>query len=149
LRQPFFDAFHWPEPCRTASTVSQAIGDLMAVRGWEGAAQWCHKANSVAPTLVGGSKKHGGPDLGPTRARKQWEDLGVDGKGIADLPPGEDFPRDGLPRLTLRMVARLQAFPDTWSFAGRKTAVYRQIGNALPPPLAQAVGETILAALTG
>ena len=57
LRQPFFDAFHWPEPCRTASTVSQAIGDLMAMRGWEGVAQWSHRANSVAPTLVGGSKK--------------------------------------------------------------------------------------------
>ena len=56
---------------------------------------------------------------------------------------------DGLPRLTLRMTARLQAFPDTWTFAGGKTAAYRQIGNALPPPVARAVGEAILAALVG
>jgi DNA (cytosine-5)-methyltransferase 1 len=149
LRQPFFDAFHWPEPSRTTCTVSQAIGDLMAARGWEGIAQWCHRANSVAPTLVGGSKKHGGPDLGPTRARKQWEMLGVDGKGIADVPPGSDFPMHGFPRLTLRMTARLQAFPDTWTFAGGKTAAYLQIGNALPPPVAQTVGEAIFAALVG
>lgn len=75
--------------------------------------------------------------------------LGIDGLGIANQPPGEDFPIDGLPRLTLRMAARLQAFPDTWTFAGGKTAAYRQIGNAFPPLVAQAVGESIMAALKG
>ena len=54
--------------------------------------------------------KHGGPDLGPTRARRQWADIGVDGRGIADESPGPDFQIDGSPRLTVRMVARLQAF---------------------------------------
>ncbi len=34
---------------------------------------------AIAPTLAAASKKHGGPDLGPTRAKKQWELLGVDG----------------------------------------------------------------------
>ena len=136
LRQPYFSAFHWPELSLKASTVSATISDLMEENGWCGVTEWRRKANSIAPTLVGGSKKHGGPDLGPTRARSQWQRLGVDGKGIADLPPGPDFPINGLPRLTLRMVARLQAFPDSWLFAGGKTAAYRQIGNALPPPVA-------------
>jgi DNA (cytosine-5)-methyltransferase 1 len=45
------------------------------------------------------------------------------------------------------MVARLQRFPDTWQFAGRKTAAYRQVGNAFPPPVARAVGHAIAAAL--
>lgn len=149
LRGPFFKNFHWPLPVKTPPTVGQALHELMASSGWKGADQWSRKASSIAPTLVGGSKKHGGPDLGPTRARKQWEALGVDGRGIADSPPGENFPVDGLPRLTLAMAARLQAFPDTWTFAGGKTSAYRQIGNALPPPLSQAVGEAIRAALVG
>jgi DNA (cytosine-5)-methyltransferase 1 len=45
------------------------------------------------------------------------------------------------------MAARLQGFPDSWQFAGRKTAQYRQIGNAFPPPVAAAVGKSIVRAL--
>lgn len=149
LHQPYANRFQWPTPPGRVHTVGQALGDLMASRGWPGSTHWRDQANKVAPTLVGGSKKHGGPDLGPTRARAQWKTLGVDALGLADTAPGEDFPFDGLPRLTLRMTARLQAFPDTWSFAGGKTAAYRQIGNALPAFVAQAVGQAILAALRG
>jgi DNA (cytosine-5)-methyltransferase 1 len=47
------------------------------------------------------------------------------------------------------MVARLQGFPDSWQFAGRKTAAYRQVGNAFPPPVARAIGIAIAAALRG
>lgn len=53
-----------------------------------------------------------------------------------------------MPRLTLRMVARLQGFPDQWHFDGRKTAAYRQVGNAFPPPVARAVGGRVMAALS-
>jgi DNA (cytosine-5)-methyltransferase 1 len=44
------------------------------------------------------------------------------------------------------MVARIQGFPDDWQFAGRKTAAYRQVGNAFPPPVAKAIGKAILRA---
>jgi len=113
----------------------------MASRGWPGADAWREKACSIAPTIVGGSLKHGGPDLGPTRAKKAWEALGVDGHGIVDEPPGPDFV--GNPRLTVRMVARLQGFPDSWEISGSKTAAYRQVGNAFPPPVAHAVASKI------
>jgi DNA (cytosine-5)-methyltransferase 1 len=115
------------EPMK-APTVAEAIGDLMACRGWREADAWREKAASIAPTIVGGSKKHGGPDLGPVRARKAWAELGVDG-------------------LTVRMAARLQGFPDSWEFAGRKTAAYRQVGNAFPPPVARAIGTRIADAI--
>lgn len=67
--------------------------------------------------------------------------MGIDGKGIANEAPKEDFV--GMPRLTCRMVARIQGFPDDWIFTGSKTAQYRQIGNAFPPPVAKAIGEAI------
>ncbi len=139
--------FEWPEPSPRRVTVGDALKDLMASKGWQGANHWQILAQQIAPTIVGGSKKHGGPDLGPTRARKQWRELGIDGIGIADDPPSRDFPADGLPRLTVRMVARIQGFPDFWKFSGKKTAAYRQIGNAFPPPVASAVGTAIADAL--
>jgi len=117
----------------------------MAENGWRGVDQWRERANSIAPTLVGGSKKHGGPDLGPTRARRAWESLGVDGRGLWDAAPGPDFV--GMPRLTTQMTARIQGFPHDWQFSGRKTAAYRQIGNAFPPPVARAVASQIGLAL--
>ena len=127
-------------------TVGDLLHDLMAERGWKGAARWREGANMIAPTLVGGSKKHGGPDLGPTRAKRAWAALGVDGMGIADAAPEETF--FGMPRMTVRMTARVQGFPDTWQFAGRKTAAYRQIGNAFPAPVAKAVAANIHSALS-
>ncbi|MGN6386744.1 MAG: DNA cytosine methyltransferase, partial [Verrucomicrobiota bacterium] len=147
MRKSDFQFFRWPEPSGCTVTVSEALIDLMASNGWGGAERWFEKARQIAPTIVGGSKKHGGPDLGPTRARVQWNELGVDGKGIADLPPTRDTDVDHKPRLTLRMVARLQSFPDDWTFAGKKTPAYRQIGNALPPLVAKAVGISISQAL--
>jgi DNA (cytosine-5)-methyltransferase 1 len=140
--------FVWPKAKRRIPTVSEIIGDLMASRGWPGAESWIQGAHALAPTIVGGSKKHGGPDLGPTRARREWAKLGVDGLGIADAAPGPEFPIDKMPKLTVPMVARIQGFPDNWKFSGGKTAAYRQVGNAFPPPVARAVGEAIRHALT-
>ena len=142
LRRDIANHFTWPTGTgRNPQTVGEVLYDLMAERGWKGAAAWKDRADDVAPTIVGGSLKHGGPDLGPTRAKKAWATLGVDGMGIADEPPGRDFV--GMPRLTVPMVARIQGFPDNWKFSGRKTAAYRQVGNAFPPPVARAVAEQI------
>jgi DNA (cytosine-5)-methyltransferase 1 len=134
-------SFVWPDKIVKPRTVGETLFDLMKKRGWDGAVDWKRKASTIAPTVVGGSKKHGGPDLGPTRARKAWAELGVDGLGIANEEPGPDF--DGMPRLTVRMVARLQGFPDEWGFWGGKTARYRQVGNAFPPAVAAAVASAI------
>ncbi len=69
LRDDIKDRFEWPTPSPSdAPTVGAALFDLMKAKGWRGAKAWAERANDVGPTLVGGSKKHGGPDLGPTRA---------------------------------------------------------------------------------
>lgn len=148
LQRPYSAHFDWPIGGQLAPTVGDALGDLMASRGWLGAESWSKSANKIAPTIVGGSKRHGGPDLGPTRARAEWRKLGVLSTSIAEEPPGPDFPERALPRLTIRMAARLQGFPDGWEFSGGKTSAYKQVGNALPPPVATAVGERVAVALS-
>lgn len=144
--------FVWPEEEPTTRTVGTELVDLMAANGWRYAAKWAERADRIAPTIVGGSKKHGGADLGPTRAKRAWAELAVDGKGVADSAPSRRDPsfRTRMPRLTNEMVARLQGWGRPgyeWEFAGLKTSMYRQIGNAFPPPVAEAVGRSIADAL--
>lgn len=148
LSGPAAEHFAWPTRTQESPlSVGETLRDLMGARGWRGADAWADHAIGIAPTLVGGSKLHGGPDLGPTRAKRAWQAFGVDGLGIADDAPGEHFDITGHPKLTVRMCARIQGFPDSWTIAGRKTAAYRQIGNAFPPPVARAIGASIRDAL--
>ncbi|MDR2612318.1 MAG: DNA cytosine methyltransferase [Deltaproteobacteria bacterium] len=51
--------------------------------------------------------------------------------------------------LSVREYARIQQFPDGWSFCGNMASRYRQIGNAVPIGLASAVGKAIIAAADG
>lgn len=146
VQQARSELFNWPDPNpHNPPTVGTTLYELMAARGWKGAATWREQADEIAPTIVGGSKKHGGPDLGPTRARAAWATLGVEGRTIA--PEAPDPFHSGMPRLTVPMVARLQGFPDDWHFTGAKTNAYKQVGNAFPPPVARAVATQIAKAL--
>lgn len=154
LKSEFAQSFSWPDKIIEPPTVGEALYDLMAADGWEGVDAWKEKANKIAPTLVGGSKKHGGPDLGPTRARRAWKDLHVNGCIVGDIPPEKGYngykgkeEYKNMPLLTVRMAARIQGFPDWWEFYGRKTPAYRQVGNAFPPPVAEEIGKKIITAL--
>jgi len=147
LKPPYAPHFEWPEgnPNKPVS-VGDALHELMSSLGWKKVNEWREKASKVGPTLVGGSKKHGGADLGPTRARAGWLSLGVDARGLTESPPLPDF--EGIPRLTVKMAAIIQGFPKNWNFTGKKTASYRQVGNAFPPPVAEAVGRAVHKAIT-
>lgn len=151
LRKEYTPYFAWPKKRQTIVTVGESLHHLMAEKGWPGAEEWARKANKVAPTLVGGSKKHGGADVGPTRAKAAWRELGVKGTSIAEEAPGPDFPvndPEQMPRLTVQMGGVVQGFPEDWRWAGGKTAQWRQVGNAFPPPVAEAIGISIRDALT-
>ena len=146
LKRDYFDYFEWPKKNEEPPlSVGELLYEEMASSGWENVDNWKLIANNIAPTLVGGSKKHGGADLGPTRAKQSWALLGVDGKGLADSPPLNGS--KAMPRLTLKMTALIQGFPKDWKFAGKKTPAYRQVGNAFPSPVAKAIGLSIKNAL--
>jgi len=146
VKAPWSESFSWPGPSRRRpKTVGETLRAAVSADGWEGAAEWAEKADRIAPTLCGGSKLHGGPDLGPTRARRAWAEFGVDGLVLANEPPRSGH--KGPIRLTVEMTALLQGFPATWRFHGAKTHRYRQVGNAFPPPVAKALGRAIMSAL--
>ncbi|MGP5396537.1 DNA cytosine methyltransferase [Arthrobacter rhombi] len=150
LKPADFKYFHWPVAQSAVRTVGQVLLPMMSSRGWTGAEAWAKSANKIAPTIVGGSKKHGGPDLGPTRAKAAWASLGVDARGVANEAPGPGSNYEIGPKLTNEMVAQIQGWDNKkfkWHFEGKKTSVYRQIGNAFPPPVAYAIGKSIVAAL--
>ncbi|MBE8469522.1 DNA cytosine methyltransferase [Streptomyces justiciae] len=168
LKKEFAEYWDWPTPCEEEPpSVGELLRDLMASNGWEEdqVNDWVKRADGIAPTIVGGSKKHGGADLGPTRAKRAWEALGVDAMGVANEAPSEGWRApEGVPgpKLTTAMVARIQGWHDfeplegsaspasyefRWKFHGRKTSVYRQIGNAFPPPVAKALGVAIRKAI--
>ncbi|MGW0315489.1 DNA cytosine methyltransferase [Streptomyces flavidovirens] len=157
IRKDLSHGFHWPlGNWELPPTVGEVLEKSMASKGWQGAREWARLANGIAPTLVGGSMKHGGGDLGPDRAKNDWAKLAVNGNSLDDDVPGPDFAlrhgvgekgREGYPKLIASQAALIQGFPEDWEFAGGKTARYKQIGNAFPPPVARAVAASIAIAL--
>lgn len=146
--------FRPPRPTVGVHTsVGEALAPSMRSRGWRDADRWAAQATRPAPTLVGGSKTHGGPDFGPSGTKARWRRMGVYTKSFGNEPPAADFRwdpslgDDGLLRITVDQTALIQGFPEDWRFAGSKTARYRQIGNAAPPAVGEALGRAVADAL--
>ncbi|MEU3035904.1 DNA cytosine methyltransferase [Streptomyces griseoaurantiacus] len=143
----FWDKNKWGEPAGPGDRTGKNVFDDWLKDAEKAAAN----GRGVAPTLVGGSRKHGGADLGPTRAKRAWKALGVNAMGVAndrgECDPERDLFREAGPMLTVEQAAIIQGFPRGWKFQGKKTARYRQVGNAFPPPVAEAVGRAIAAVL--
>lgn len=142
------------------SNLGDVLEDLMAANGWNGAKAWAEarrsaivvrdgveKRGQLASTIVG--RKGGAREKEAAR----WASKGLDITTVADAAPTqEQADRAGdafLPQLTLRMRARLQGFPDWWNFIGGKDSSARQVGNAVPPVIGQAIGLAVRSALTG
>lgn len=148
LKERYSNLFRPPLPTvEEHVSVGKALHRSMAARGWLGADAWASQALGVAPTLVGGSDNRGGADLGPTGTKKAWARMRVNGGALADEVPGPDLDTSDMIKLTDSQAALLQGFPHEWRFAGRKTARYRQIGHASPPPVGAALGRAVSVAL--
>ncbi|MCZ8352954.1 MAG: DNA (cytosine-5-)-methyltransferase [Rhizobium sp.] len=161
LRHDIADAFRMPPafPARRLN-IGNALVDLMAANGWDGAHAWARQRaeqpvfdrsgdlvayGAQASTVVTGSGKRRRNEKAVQKA------MGYDTTGAPDqAPTAEEASKPGsMPSLTLRMRARLQNFDDDWRFEGGKQAMARQIGNAVPPRLAQAVGMSLYSAISG
>ncbi|WP_159838612.1 DNA cytosine methyltransferase [Nocardia sp. CY41] len=135
-------------------TVGTVLRPSMSARGWLQVEEWAAQAHVIAPTIVGGSWDRGGGDLGPQGSVRAWAKIGVNARSIGDELPAADFVWDPtlgpehMLKLTIEQVAILQGFPPYWRIEGGKTARYRQVGNATPPPAAFAVGSALRAVLT-
>ncbi|MFE0736731.1 DNA cytosine methyltransferase [Streptomyces sp. NPDC058855] len=154
IKEPWFHAFAPPRPTVAEHVpVGRVLLPSMRARGWRDADAWASQATAVAPTLVGGSENRGGADLGPSGTKRAWARMGVNAGALADEVPDADYiwPRSTVPaqmvKITVDQAALLQAFPPEWHVTGRKTARYRQIGHATPPPVGRALGEAVASAL--
>ncbi|MFJ9035572.1 DNA cytosine methyltransferase [Streptomyces sp. NPDC102406] len=154
LRKDYFDSFLPPAPTVTSHTsLGEALLPSMSSKGWQGAEDWAAQATSPAPTLIGGSKKHGGADLGQTGSKRAWARMGICGLSLGNDVPEPNFDwrpnGDGQAklRITVDQAAILQSFPQEWTITGKKTARFRQIAPACPPPVGRALGTAIAAAL--
>lgn len=136
-------------------TVAEAIGDLVG----KVLPDLNHVPNQHAPKVVSRWDRlaYGEVDPNYRRARlypdrpshtiRAGGGYGPRGNHLAGFHPPIHY---SLPRqLTVREAARLQSFPDEWVFQGSKTAQGRQVGNAVPPLMAEAVARHVLALLDG
>ena len=141
LRPAAAERFQWPEERLTPPpTVTSTLG--VAKGGWEGASDWAVCASGIAPTLVGGSKKHGGPDLGPTQAKRKWQELRVNAHLVSESPPPQ---ARGMPCLTIRMAAIQR--DSLWtgrSLAARRTPTGRWATRSRRPSPRRSAAPSLL-----
>ncbi|WP_202820554.1 MULTISPECIES: DNA (cytosine-5-)-methyltransferase [Glaesserella] len=87
---------------------------------------------------------HGKQKFNTTWARLEWDKPSPTIDTRFDTPSNGKNSHPYLHRaITPREAARLQSFPDNYQFLGSKTEICKQIGNAVPPLLAKALGKSI------
>jgi len=116
---------------------------LMYLGLLKGGQNWRHLPDNLKEEAMGGAYKSGGGKVGFYR-RLAWDKpsptvLTCPHQKATDMCHPEE-----LRPLSVRECARIQTFPDDWAFQGSTASKYRQIGNAVPPILAQKVGDALL-----
>lgn len=107
---------------------------------------WVDLPDNIAREYMGRSYFSGGGKRGMAR-RIAWDEpcltltTSPSQKQTERCHPEETRP------FTVREYARIQSFPDSWSFTGTLSNQYKQIGNAVPVELARRIGEQIIKAL--
>lgn len=155
--------FAWPEPFERIMTMTDALkaGELYAtdVPPSEGQLYPEHKKavmdlvppggcwrdlpDDVARAYMKGSYFLGGGRTGMAR-RLSWHEPSLTLTCAPAQNQTERCHPDETRPLTVREYARIQTFPDDWQFSGSMGQKYKQIGNAVPVHLAEAVGRSLI-----
>ncbi len=104
---------------------------------------WRDLPDDVAREYMKASYHMGGGRTGIAR-RLSWEEPGLT---VLCSPAQKQTDRchpDELRPFSIRENARIQSFPDNWTFCGSMAQQYKQIGNAVPVNLAKEVGLSII-----
>lgn len=104
---------------------------------------WKNLPPEIQEEAMGKSYKLQGGKTGFYR-RLSWDKPAPTLVTCPTMPATELCHPDEIRPLSLEEYARIQMFPDSWRFSGNIAAVYKQIGNAVPVGLAEAVGRHIL-----
>ncbi len=121
-------------------TVRDAIGSLPDPRSSEAHKIANHRFQPGARSYAGHT---GSPMDEPAKALKAGDHGVPGGENMVVLPDG------GVRYFTVRESARLQGFPDNFVFPGSWTETMRQLGNAVPVPMARAIATTLADAIQG
>lgn len=115
-----------------------------------------------SPVITAGGTEGGGgaEPIANRNQRRELHDAIEAAAGLADRPATtvrgdprlaiaghHDRQQNGAVRLTVEQCALLQGFPAGWAWTGNKGSQHRQVGNAVPPALAEAMGRAVRAAL--
>jgi DNA (cytosine-5)-methyltransferase 1 len=143
-----------------AKNMGDVLADLMGSNGWSGVDNWVRMMRE-RPEFDRAGKQIGIGALSDTirgyqGSAHEGEARRALANGVSYAPPAKAAPTDEeaskrgfIPCLTNPMRARLQGFPDAWQFVGGLGPVADQIGNAVAPPVAQAMGLAMYSALKG
>lgn len=104
---------------------------------------WRDLPEEVIPIAMGGAYESGGGKVGFYRRLSYKQPSPTITTSPAQKATMLCHPRQDRP-LSIKEYARIQQFPDDWKFTGTISAQYRQIGNAVPVGLAEAIGRAII-----
>lgn len=104
---------------------------------------WRDLPEEVIPIAMGGAYTSGGGKVGFYRRLSYRQPSPTITTSPAQKATMLCHPKQDRP-LSIKEYARIQQFPDDWKFMGTISAQYRQIGNAVPVGLAEAIGRAII-----
>lgn len=104
---------------------------------------WKNLPADIIPEAMGGAYKSGGGKVGFYRRLSYAQPAPTITTSPAQKATMLCHPKQDRP-LSVKEYARIQQFPDNWIFTGTVAAKYKQIGNAVPVGLAEAIGRAII-----